>query len=104
MVFPERLQELRENRLISRKDLAIALNITVSALGMYERGQREPNMDMLIKIADYFNVSTDFLIGRTFSNNETKFILEALELKKRIDMLPKEYHDLINFMLYRSKT
>ena len=46
MSFAERLQELREDRGISRKDLAASLNITVSALGMYEQARREPNMEM----------------------------------------------------------
>lgn len=101
MAFAKRLQELRENRFITRKDLAVALNITISALGMYERGQREPNIDMLIKIADYFNVSVDFLIGRSFNQNESKEILNALNLKKKIDKLPQEYKDIIEYMLLK---
>jgi transcriptional regulator with XRE-family HTH domain len=99
MFFAERLQELRENRFITRKDLAAALNITISALGMYERGQREPNIDMLIRIADYFGVSVDFLVGRNFKNNDVKDILSALKLKDDINSLPLEYKELIEFML-----
>lgn len=103
MFFAERLQELRENRFITRKDLAAALNITISALGMYERGQREPNIDMLIRIADYFGVSVDFLVGRNFKNNDVKDILSALKLKDDINSLPLEYKELIEFMLNKAQ-
>ena len=102
MGFAERLQELREDRGISRKDLAAKLNITVSALGMYEQGRREPNMEMLIKLADYFDVSLDFLVGRSFNKEETSKIIEALHLKKEIDKLSQEYRSILVFML--SKT
>lgn len=99
MTFAECLQELREDRDISRKDLAAYLNISVSTLGMYEQGRREPNIDMLIKLADYFNVSLDFLVGRDADNEERKNMLEALRLKNKIDKLPQGYKDIINFML-----
>ena len=99
MSFAERLQELREDRGISRKDLAASLNITVSALGMYEQGRREPNMEMLIRLADYFDVTLDFLVGRSFNNEETSKIIEALHLKNKIDKLPQGYKNIIDFML-----
>jgi len=99
MSFAERLQELREDRGISRKDLAAKLNITVSALGMYEQGRREPNLEMLVRLADCFDVTLDFLVGRSFNEEETKNIIEALHLKSQIDKLPQGYKDIINFML-----
>ena len=99
MSFAERLQELREDKGISRKDLAASLNITVSALGMYEQGRREPNMEMLIRLADYFNVSLDFLVGRSFNEDETRKIIDALHLKNEIDKLPQGYKNIIDFML-----
>ena len=99
MSFAERLQELREDRGISRKELAASLNITVSALGMYEQGRREPNMEMLIRLADYFNVTLDFLVGRSFNNEETSKIIEALHLKNEIERLPQGYKSIIDFML-----
>lgn len=99
MTFAECLQELREDRNISRKELAAFLNVSVSTLGMYEQGRREPNIDMLIKLADYFNVSLDFLVGRSADNEERKNMLEALRLKNKIEKLPQGYKDIINFML-----
>lgn len=99
MRFARILQDLREDRDISRKDLATVLNISVSTLGMYEQGRREPNIDMLIKIANYFDVSIDFLVGRSFKNENNEVLTEALHVKNQIDKLPQGYKDIINFML-----
>ena len=99
MRFARILQDLREDRDISRKDLALALNISVSTLGMYEQGRREPNIDMLIKMADYFDVSIDFLVGRSFTNENNELLVEALHLKNEIDKLPQGYKNIIDFML-----
>ena len=99
MRFARILQDLREDRDISRKDLATVLNISVSTLGMYEQGRREPNIDMLIKIANYFDVSIDFLVGRSFKNENNEVLTEALHVKNQIDKLPQGYKDIIDFML-----
>lgn len=99
MRFARILQDLREDRDISRKDLAMVLNISVSTLGMYEQGRREPNIDMLIKIANYFDVSIDFLVGRSFKNENNEVLTEALHVKNQIEKLPQGYKDIINFML-----
>ena len=60
-----RLKELRKKKGISQLRLATELNTTQNTISRYETGEREPGIDELVKIADYFNVSVDFLIGRT---------------------------------------
>ena len=60
-----RLKELRKKKGISQQRLATDLNTTQNTISRYETGEREPGIDELIKIADYFNVSVDYLIGRT---------------------------------------
>ena len=60
-----RLRELRKKKGISQLRLATELNTTQNTISRYETGEREPGIDELIKIADYFNVSVDYLIGRT---------------------------------------
>ena len=60
-----RLNELRKKKGISQLRLATDLNTTQNTISRYETGEREPGIDELIKIADYFNVSVDYLIGRT---------------------------------------
>lgn len=60
-----RLKELRTKKCISQLRLATDLNTTQNTISRYETGEREPGIVELIKIADYFNVSVDYLIGRT---------------------------------------
>lgn len=59
-----RLKELRKKKGLSQLRLATDLNTTQNTISRYETGEREPGIDELIKIADYFNVSVDYLIGR----------------------------------------
>lgn len=60
-----RLKELRKKKGISQLRLATELNTTQNTISRYETGEREPGIAELIKIADYFHVSVDYLIGRT---------------------------------------
>lgn len=62
--FPRRLQRLRERRRMSRKALGELCGLSKDMIGQYERGQREPSVDTLVKLADFFEVSTDCLLGR----------------------------------------
>ena len=60
-----RLKELRKQKNISQIKLSIELNTNQNTISRYENGTREAYYKMLIKIADYFNVSIDYLLGRT---------------------------------------
>lgn len=60
-----RLKELRKKRNVSQVKLAIDLNMSQNSISRYETGEREPDFASLIKIADYFNVSIDYLLERT---------------------------------------
>ncbi len=60
-----RLKELRRARNMTQLRLAMELNTNQNTISRYESGEREPGIAELIRIADYFNVSVDYLIGRT---------------------------------------
>ncbi len=60
-----RLKELRKKKNISQLKLALDLNTNQNTISRYETGEREPGIMELIKIADYFNVSVDYLLERT---------------------------------------
>ena len=60
-----RLKELRKARKLSQVRLAMELNLNQNTISRYENGEREPGMAELISSADYFDVSVDYLIGRT---------------------------------------
>lgn len=63
--FGERLKKLREEKNILSKDLASIINVEPSTITNWEKGNRSPKEDMLIRIADYFDCSIDYLLGRT---------------------------------------
>ncbi len=60
-----RLKEIRKSKGISQLKLAMDLNANQNTISRYETGEREPGINELIKIADYFNVSIDYLLERT---------------------------------------
>jgi transcriptional regulator with XRE-family HTH domain len=65
MIFKDRLRDLREDSDLTQDELAKSLQITRSALANYENDLREPDIRLLIKIADFFNVTLDYLVCRT---------------------------------------
>lgn len=63
--FGQRLREIRTENNLTQKDLAKIFKVSESAIGMYERDEREPTFKFANEVADRFNVSTDYLHGRT---------------------------------------
>lgn len=63
--FCSRLKELRIEAGLSRADLAKKLNISVRSISYWESGKRECSFNMLIAIANLFEISVDYLLGRT---------------------------------------
>lgn len=61
--FPERLKELRKDSGLSQSELANQLGLTHTAIGLWELNKRIPNLDAVIKIANFFKVSLDYLAG-----------------------------------------
>ncbi len=60
-----KLRKLRKEKGISQLKLAMDLNMSQNTISRYETGDREPGISDLIKIAEYFDVSIDYLVGRT---------------------------------------
>ena len=88
-----RIRDLREDRDLRQSDLAAATGIDQRTNSNYETGKSNPDSDALIRLADFFNVSIDYLVGRVqqdfyYSQNKKKFIeniQQSLEeLKKMI--------------------
>lgn len=68
----ERLIHLKKTNNLLQKDIANSIDISLRAYQYYERGERQPTSDILIKLADYFDVSLDYLVGRTDNPNSHK--------------------------------
>ncbi len=63
-IFCERLKELRKAEKLTQRDMAEKLNIVQPSYIRYENGTAEPSQETLIKIAEIFDVSVDYLLGR----------------------------------------
>lgn len=68
MNIGQRIKNLREGQNLSQLELAKIINVSNTAVSQYENGLRTPSDDIKIKLANYFNVSTDYLLG--LSDNE----------------------------------
>ncbi len=68
--FSDKFKELRKSRNLSQQQLADYLHTSKSSVNMYERGEREPGLEMLETIADYFNVDMDYLMGKSEIANQ----------------------------------
>ena len=61
----ERLKELRAEKNYTLKYVSEQMNVTIRTICRYEDGTREPSIDMLIRLCDFYDVPADYLIGRT---------------------------------------
>ncbi|MEW4132066.1 helix-turn-helix domain-containing protein [Bacillus thuringiensis] len=82
----ERLSELRKNQKWSLQDTADKLGIAKSTYAGYETGYRWPSLQSLSKIADLFDTSVDYILGRT-DDKRIKDVIEITELMKNPDQI-----------------
>jgi transcriptional regulator with XRE-family HTH domain len=80
-----RIAELRNARKMTQEELALKLGITRAALSHYENNRREPDHETTQKLADYFHVTIDFLLGRSHDPSSvldpfTREFVDSLEL------------------------
>lgn len=107
--FADRLKTLRTERNYSQQQLANYLKISKSSVNMYERGEREPGIEVLESIADLFNVDMDYLVGRSDIPNRYKLTIKQAEEKQReIDSSPvepiiKEINELLAQLDYEDR-
>lgn len=102
MVFKDRLRQLRELNNITQSQLAKQINASQSKIAMWETGNRDPNSEDIIYLADLFKVSTDYLLGRTdffetpkhqeiFTSTLTENEQELLELFRNVKNEKDQY-------------
>lgn len=96
----DRLKTLRKENGKSQKEFGKLFGLSESAIGMYERNERKPDYDTLEKFADFFNVSTDYLLGRELSSEHHLLPKKKLEnsfdsrdekdIAKRMEQIKKD--------------
>lgn len=87
--FQDRIKQLRTEKGITQQDLSDKLGITKSILSKYENGHREPGREILNSLADFFDVSVDYLLGRT--DRKEIYILEKKDLPDELQDLGIDY-------------
>ena len=115
------LRELRIQKGLTQAELSKALQVSASSIGMYEQGRREPDNETLGRIANFFNVTTDYLLGRTdepggfqkgdggneaVAEKEVKTVKPKayVELHRLIDELPhSDVEELLNTAIFKKK-
>lgn len=85
-VFAEKLKTLRKINVLTQKELAEKLKIKQNSYSDWENGKSEPNIEMLVRIADYFDVSLDYLMGGKMKNitEEVSLCLKKLRMKRKL--------------------
>lgn len=79
------LKEIRLQKGITVKEIAQYISVGTNTYTRYEAGERVPSIDVLIKIADYFNVSLDELVGRGFTDDSAKYDVSLLSASRNAD-------------------
>lgn len=87
----KRIKQLRQEQQLSLRHLSKELNIAYSSLGKYERGEQQPNFETLIKIANYFHVTTDYLLELTEAKSTN---LEISYMSNYLGLTERSIHEL----------
>lgn len=64
-IFSKRIKELRLAKGLTLKDMASSIGLTLMAYAHYEYGDRQPSVETIVKLCDFFEVSADYLLGRS---------------------------------------
>ncbi|HDR7611428.1 TPA: helix-turn-helix transcriptional regulator [Bacillus mycoides] len=91
----EKIKELRKNSKITQEQLGNAIGVSKMAVSYFEKGKKSPGRETLEKIADYFNVTTDYLLGRSedpeLNEEENKTVTEeGKNIMAIIESLPED--------------
>lgn len=98
----ERIADLRRREGLSQAELADILGVSPSTVGMYEQSRREPALNMLVKLAQTFRVTTDYLLTGTVSTSDAdleKLCSRILQRRKKLILTPEELTVLVAAML-----
>lgn len=92
--FGELLQELRKDHRLSQKQLADVIAVTTGTVSNYENNQHLPDIEKLIMLADYFGVTTDYLLGRSISRLPPDIFEEQLVPGKTMSSILNDFRKL----------
>lgn len=96
MEFKYRLRELRLKSGLSGEEFGKLFGVSKNSVSVWERGRNYPNQEILEKIADYFDVSLDYLMGRT---DIKKPIIDITQIPYGYDKLTKQQKEVIDDLI-----
>ncbi|HBG1940736.1 TPA: helix-turn-helix domain-containing protein [Clostridioides difficile] len=95
LLFSKNLKDLRIKKGLTQEQVAKDLMTTKVSIGRYENGTKEPKIETLKSLSNYYNVSVDYLLGKTLIENYTTTD-EISKIIKSYESLPKEAQEHIN--------
>ena len=95
MEFNQRLAQLRKEHLLSQGELAKKVGIHTNVIGRYERGEAKPSIEQVLKIAEAFDGSLDYLTGKIDEPIEPKLMQQMIALQQ----LPRKEKEHVLFAL-----
>jgi len=104
MSFGSRLLEARKNKGISQEELAKYLGTKGPAIGRYERDEMKPSIEVAAKMADYLDVSLDYLVGKTDVQLDGKTMKRILEVQNLKEDTQNKIFDYIDLVIRDTKT
>lgn len=91
MSILNRIRDLREDKDLTQSDVAKATGIDQKTLSNYETGKTNPDSYVIIKLAEFFDVSADYLLGRESEDSK-----KINNIKKRLSDIQKELNSILN--------
>lgn len=92
-MFSKRLKHLRKSRKLTQAQMADMLGISRQGYAKYENNSAQPDLDTLVKLADFFNVTTDYLLGKSndpqlTADQEEKILKEVKKIRSILSKIP----------------
>ncbi len=97
--FSERLRYLRKINGVTQAELSRYLGYGYTAVSNYENAEHQPDYNTLMKIAEYFNVLIDFLMGADDCMEQMRCIPEEMDMLQEYRKLKTEEKNMINFLI-----
>ncbi|MBW3490611.1 helix-turn-helix domain-containing protein [Bacillus sp. FDAARGOS_1420] len=96
MELKERIRFLRKERNLKQDELGKAIGVNAASVSKFETGLKSPSRETLQRMADFFNVSADYLLGRSDDRQLNQMLNTKYNaLKIRLDQLPQEHQEIL---------
>jgi len=96
IMLSEQLRKLRKQKNLTQKQLADYLHVTDSAVAMWEHGRREPDIEILTKLADFYGVTVDYLLGREVTTStQQALIYETIRQIESLNQLKEQLQNML---------